>query len=285
MNIQGFVLHPSASQKLDALLEKPPHAVLLAGQQGIGKTHIARALSAQLLGSTDLDNAAYYREVAPSSGSISIEQIRTLADFFKLTVPGKKTVARTAVLHDADTMGLEAQNALLKLLEEPPKGSVIILTSSHAERLLVTIRSRVQLVHLTAPDQEALTQHFIQVGHDKAAVSAAVLRANGNVAEIKRLLESEAPDETVAQVKQALGGTTYDRLLMVESLVKSKDKGISFVTTLAAVATASLHAAASKTSPTLNRWKDVLHAAHVAEEAYARNGNAKLVLTELMLAL
>ncbi len=285
MNIPGFILHPNANSKLDALLKNPAHALLLTGAAGSGKTHIAQAFAMQLLGVTSLDNAAYYREIAPNNGSIPIEQIRTLAEFFRLAVPGKAKVARTVVLQDADTMGTEAQNALLKLLEEPPVGSVIILTSSHPERLLTTIRSRVQLVQLPSPDAEALRKHFMTAGHAEAAISSAILRANGNIAEVENLLQAKTADDVVTRVKQALGGTAYDRLLMVETLAKQKDKGAEFVATLAAVATASLHAAANKQSPSLDRWKEVLQAAHIAQEAYARNGNAKLVLSELMLAL
>lgn len=285
MNIPGFALHPAASNKLDALLQKPAHALLFTGPTGSGKTHIARAFAMQLLGVASVENAAYYREVVPQNNSIPIEQIRTLTEFFRLAVPGTTAVARAVVLQDADAMSTEAQNALLKLLEEPPERSVIVLTSSHPERLLSTIRSRAQLVQLPPPEAALLKQHFMAAGHAEAAISGAILRANGNVAEIQGLLQATDQDDTVAKVKQALGGTAYDRLLMVESLAKQKDKGAEFVKTLAAVATASLQAAAGKNAPSLDRWKEVLQAAHTAQEAYARNGNAKLVLTELMLAL
>lgn len=92
-------------------------------------------------------------------------------------------------------------------------------------------------------------------------------------------------DDILSLVKQALGGTTYDRLLLVDSLAKQKDMARSFTSTLSAVAIASLEAAAQKGNTSVERWKSVLQAAHVADEALARNGNTKLVLTELMLAM
>jgi replication-associated recombination protein RarA len=210
MTIPGIVLHPTAQHQLDDFITNPSHAVLLGGPAGIGKSHIARGLAAALLGASEaaLENHAYFRTITPEKSSISIDEIRKLITFFRLKVPGSARVQRIAVITDAEAMGREAQNALLKLLEEPPQGSLLVLTSSFPERLL-----------------------------------------------------------------------------LVDGLAKQKEQVLAFVTTLAATATASLQAAATKQAPTLPRWQAVLEAAHTAGDALERSGNAKIVLTELMLAL
>lgn len=289
MNVLHIVLHPTASQQLDSFLAAPAHAVLLGGPLGSGKTHVAEALGAQLLDVpvTTLDNHGYYRVITPKNGTISIEQVRELIGFFRLKVPGTAAIKRIAMLQDAGAMGVEAQNALLKLLEEPPADSVLILTSSQPERLLATIRSRVQLLQLPAPEASELHKHFVAAGYADAAVKAALLRSGTNVAEATRLLSTDAsvPDTSIALVKQALGGTAYDRLLLADGLAKQKETMQAFVDTLATVAMASLEAAASKGANSVDRWKNVLQAAHTAQDALERSGNAKLVLTELMLAL
>lgn len=282
-----IVLHPSTTAQLHAFASAPVHAVLLAGPVGIGKTHAARNLSAQLLGASEdrLENHGYYRTVAPQN-SISIEQIRELIGFFRLKVPGSASIKRVAIVQDAETMGMEAQNALLKLLEEPPADSVLILTSSYPERLLPTICSRVQLLHLPSPDTSQLHEHFAAAGYSEAAIATALRRAGANIAEAERLLVNGGgtEDTSMALIKQALGGTTYDRLLLVEGLVKQKDGLQEFVDTLATVAVVSLEAAAHRGTP-VHRWQAVLQATHTAQDALERSGNAKLVLTELMLAL
>ena len=287
MTIAGLVLHPTAQTQLGDVLNQPSHAILLAGPLGVGKTHIAQALAVRLLQVKSLENQAYFREVTPVKGAISIEQIRELITFFRLKVPGKAVVKRVAVLQDAETMGREAQNALLKLLEEPPEGSVLILTSSYPERLLPTVRSRAQLVALAAPDVESITAHFVAQGHDASAVQRVLLRTGSNMAEAARLLgtDSGAPDESLSLVKAALTGTTYDRLLLVDALAKQKEQALAFVNTLVATALASLQAAATKNPTSLPRWHTILEAANTAEGALERSGNAKIVLTELMLAL
>jgi hypothetical protein len=107
------------------------------------------------------------------------------------------------------------------------------------------------------------------------------------VAEAERLLatQTDGPDAVVGLVKQVLGGTTYERMLLVDGLAKQKEGLREFVDTLATVAMASLNAAARKGAPSVARWQHVLQAAHTAQDALDRSGNAKLVLTELMLAL
>lgn len=288
MNLDKLVLHPAARALLDDFQKAPAHAVLLAGPAGIGKTLIARAVAARLLSvSADaLENAAYYRAVEPEKGSISIDQVRALIRFFRLTVPGTAAIKRVAVIMDAQAMGREAQNALLKLLEEPPEGSVLILTSSTPDQLLPTIRSRTQVLMLPAPANEALTTYLTAQGHAAADVQRTLLRTGGNVAQALQLLApGGGTDDALSLVKQVLGGTPYDRMLLVDGLAKQKDQAAAFVATLAATATASLQAAAARNPGALPRWQAILQAADTAQAALDRSGNAKLVLTELMLGL
>jgi DNA polymerase III delta prime subunit len=274
---------------LDKLLHEPPHAVLVTGPVGIGKTHIARNLGAALLQTTEatLENQAYYREIVPEKDTIAIEEVRKLLAFFRLTVPGEARVKRVAVLADAETMSREAQNALLKLLEEPPTGSVLILTSSQPNQLLATVRSRTQVLMLPAPDRAALLAHFTATDQDTTAIERVLLRTGSNVAEATRLAAagSASSDDALDLVKKVLVGTTYDRMLLVDALSKQKEQAKGFVDTLAATAVASLQTAAVKNPAALPRWQSILSVADTAASAMDRSGNTKLVLTELMLAL
>jgi len=285
MKVPGIVLHPTSEKHLEQVLQYPTHAVLLSGPLGIGKTIIAADLAKQLLQVETLENQAYFRVVKPVKGVILIEQIRELIGFFQLKVPGKGAIKRVAIIEDAETMGREAQNALLKQLEEPPTDSVLILTASEPQQLLPTIRSRTQIVMLASPSSEDLKKNFVGSGYDEKTVAAALLRSGTNVAEATKLLVSPSEDTVLSLVKQVLGGTSYDRLLMVDSLSKQKDNAAEFVSTLATVSMASLEAAASRGATSVERWKNILQASHIAQQAFDRNGNAKIVLTELMLAL
>lgn len=236
------------NQQLADFVKRPTHAVLVTGAAEEASSEAVNAAQSLLEG---------YREglktVSPIKGtgekwSIGVEQIHDLLGFFRLKTPGKAAIRRAAVITEADKMTREAQNALLKTLEEPPADSVLLLASERPESLLATIRSRVQVINLPRPVRRPET-------------------------------------EAVQLVKQVLGGTTYDRLLLVDSLTKQKESMREFVDTLATVAMASLEAAAHKGVATVQRWQEILQAAYTAQEALERSGNAKLVLTELMLAL
>jgi len=88
--------------------------------------------------------------------AIGIDEIRGLQKNLSLkSFDGK---LKTAIINNAQNLTIEAQNALLKTLEEPPKNSQIILTAPNAESLLPTIISRCQIVELPHKSQISLTK-------------------------------------------------------------------------------------------------------------------------------
>lgn len=287
MNVAGILLNSSAEAQLESYLEEPAHALLLSNPKGNGKTHVAITLAGILLSVDHLENHAYFRRLQPDNGTISIAQIRELIGFFRLKVPGNGKIKRAAIIEDAETMGTDAQNALLKVLEEPPADSVLILTSSRPQALLPTIRSRLQHMQLSVPSNEALTTFFREQGYDQSAIRLALLRSGTDIAETKRILDegSAHTDTTIDLAKKALTGNSYDRLIMVDSLSKRKETAVEFVDVLATITVASMQAAAVKGATSIDKWQTILQAVDVAQESLARSGSAKLVLTELMLAM
>jgi len=88
----------------------------------------------------DSKNALDYFEISPQKKQISIDQIRELkGHIYQKPIKAK---VKFVVVKDADMLTTEAQNALLKLLEEPPSHAVIILATQRRQKLLPTVRSR-----------------------------------------------------------------------------------------------------------------------------------------------
>ena len=88
----------------------------------------------------DSKNALDYFEISPQKKQISIDQIREIKrHIYQKPVKAK---VKFVVVKDADMLTTEAQNALLKLLEEPPSHAVIVLATQRKQKLLPTIRSR-----------------------------------------------------------------------------------------------------------------------------------------------
>lgn len=183
-----FEWHQPVWDSLLGRLEHLPHALLLAGAAGGGKSELARRLAQRLLcetasgtapacgecdgcrwflagnhpdfryvgpGSDEIeaeagDSASEEAEPGKRSTQIVIEQIRALAGF--VTVGAVRQGVRVVVIDPAEAMNHHTANALLKLLEEPPAKTHLVLVSDAPRRLLPTILSRCRLIRLPRPD-------------------------------------------------------------------------------------------------------------------------------------
>jgi len=175
-------------QKISQLLktERLPHAMLLYGNQGLGKADFAVTLAnsvlcqqpaadhqacglckaCQLLAANTHPDLYYLKPTAPPTSksknpvlSIRIDDIRALCE--KLNQTSQYGGFRVAILDQAELLTLSAANSLLKTLEEPGKNVLILLVTSRTHRLPVTIRSRCQLLRFTMPD-ESQSLHWLK---------------------------------------------------------------------------------------------------------------------------
>ncbi len=145
------------------------HAILLTGYPGWGETELCGWLALRLLG-VDLARCPRdlahpdFRWIAPDGGSIKVDSIRALADFALGTA--QIAGAKVAVIECAHGMNVNAQNALLKTLEEPPGPMHLILGSDSAGSLMATVRSRCQT--FAVPRDRAAAARWIRQPAAKA---------------------------------------------------------------------------------------------------------------------
>lgn len=128
-----------------ALLEgRLGHAYLISGSPGSGVNEFASELAGLFLENGELQVQLHpdFHAIEPGSKSrrLLIEQVRDLEESIHRTAD--KGLRKVAVIRDADRLMPQAANAFLKTLEEPPAGSLLLLTSELPEALLETIRSR-----------------------------------------------------------------------------------------------------------------------------------------------
>ncbi len=283
----NLLIHPESLVALKRFIAHPNHAILIEGPAHIGKSLIAREISANLLDVAveKLSNSAMYRELTVDNTSIGIEQVRELFQFFSLKTLGNNSIQRVVVIPDAELMNHTAQNALLKLLEEPPADAVILLTSSVAHKLLPTITSRTQRLVIRKPTTEVVKQYFAK-SYSTDEISRAIVLGEGRIGAVSALLTNE-PDENAIEfneVKRILSLSLFDQLILVETDLKDKARAANFVDQLAQISSASL-LQTSGNPKAATQWQRISNAAYTASKALTQNANAKLVMTELMLSL
>lgn len=137
------------------------HAYWITGPPRVGKTTLALALAADLLGAAGWPGGLVAHPdlwLDDEDGNLSVDRIRggaedrgegpSLQHFLSLLAYAGK--AKVAIVANAERMTLPASNSLLRMLEEPPPQSIICLTTSRpeSERLPSTLRSRCQELHL-----------------------------------------------------------------------------------------------------------------------------------------
>jgi DNA polymerase III subunit delta' len=203
-----------------------PHALLFTGIEGIGKGTVARRFamavncSARPSGAVDRLPCGVCRNcrriaeglhpdvlwVTPQGAYIRIDQIRALCD--TLALKPYEAQVRLAILHDAQALNPEAGNALLKVLEEPPDGTVLILTAPQTSDLLPTIVSRCRRIRFNPLRRETLAtllqEYFLrnrrQIAPEQADAIAAM--AGGSCAKAMKM----ATGDWAARRRWVLGG-------------------------------------------------------------------------------
>ena len=123
------------------------HAYLFSGEDSVGKRGFTEEVCVLLTGKTFENNPdlkLIYPGMKEDKRRIDIGSIRGLKSFMYLKSHSSKY--KLAVIEDAETISIEAANAMLKIVEEPPKNSVLILISSKPKLLPQTILSRCETV-------------------------------------------------------------------------------------------------------------------------------------------
>ena len=187
------------------------HSYMFVGKSGIGKRLFAREFAKGLLGDFNKDILNYedYKEIGPLEGKkiISVDQIREIIKEAKeLPTESEK---RVFVIDEADKMNSEAQNSILKTLEEPPEYVVIILIVTNESKMLETIKSRCNIIKFDTLKELEIEKYLIKENLlDKSRKDVEIKLLNGsleNVNNLDSMLEN------------------YDYLKVLVSYIKKKD--------------------------------------------------------------
>ncbi|MFA5961862.1 MAG: hypothetical protein WC848_04230 [Parcubacteria group bacterium] len=218
-------------ESLERALEKKnlAQSYLFCGPEGLGKFLVARQLAEKLTGGAgDVVNQnllVIEPEVEEKDGvikekEIKLEAIKELQKKFSLTAAFQNY--RVAIIRSAQKLNLSAQNALLKILEEPPAHTIIILVVEDERKLLPTIISRCQIKRFKLLSDEELGELFSSDLSNKDELIFWSLGRPGFakdfLRDIKKLEERRG---IVQELRDIFSASGNDKLFLAEALSKN----------------------------------------------------------------
>ncbi len=223
--------------------ENPSHAYLLSGEKGSGKKMLAeafasalqceggpgekpcgRCLSCMQMMTGNHPDVIYVRHEKPNV--ISVDEIRRQLNQDAGVKPYRSRW-KIYIVDEAEKMNVQAQNAALKTLEEPPDYAVILLLTANADSMLETIKSRCMTLAIRPVREDALKRYLMQKAQlPDYQANLCEAFARGNVGRALLLASSpefeESREETVALLKSLKQKSVND---LAAAAKKKTEKG------------------------------------------------------------
>jgi DNA polymerase-3 subunit delta' len=278
MIVKKPLINPASDLVLTLMLRDMPQALLLTGPTGVGLGTVAKYLAGQIGTLSFVVLPEKDEKVDIEKGVISVDSIRRLYTQTRSIQTGKIVI----LIDYAERMGIQAQNAFLKLLEEPSAGVHFILATHTPSKLLATITSRAQSVEIK-PVLKKQTEELL----DELSVTDAKKRqqliymATGLPAELTRLASDEAyftnRSTIMRDARDLLQANTYRKLQVANSYRDNRDGALTLLDYTASILK---HSISDKPQESLINQLDALLFARQQIEA---NGNIRICLARFVI--
>ena len=201
------------------------HAQLISGEDGIGKSILAEILGKLILNG-DL-NREYVDIInyKPSKASFGVDDVREIIDEVnKKPFEGDKKVI---IIHQGNKLTIQAQNALLKTIEEPPTEVYIIILCESLELILDTIKSRCEIYKLTPLTKDELYKYIAIKGYDysEEEKSSAIAFSEGIPGRIDRYFSDTELQELRDKIVDLLLQLTNNE---IEAILEEEEQLVSY---------------------------------------------------------
>ena len=225
-----LLIAPSFRSSYQLLRTQLPQAVILTGERGVGLTSLARDLAGDRLEQV-VQPTNTKGDIDTQRGTISIETIRNLYQ----STRGKSSISRIVVIDSADRMTTQAQNAFLKLLEEPPEAMKFILTAHQPSHLLPTVISRLQryqVPRLSDSQSQRLLEQCPNL--TDAERKQLLFVANGRPGLLNQLANDTARRQKIVATmglarEFIVTSSRYQRLKIATEFMSNRDQALDFV--------------------------------------------------------
>ena len=176
-----------------------PHAMIFSGPEMIGKKKIAiefiknifcEDLCGECYFCKSIENNPDINIISPVEGNIEIEEIRKAKE--RLSLKPYHNKIKALIIDDSHLMKSDAQNAFLKMLEEPKGDTLIIFITPFREMLLKTIRSRAQEIKFSLVGNEEIEKYLISLGASSKKAKEISLISSGQIGKAINFFEDKS---------------------------------------------------------------------------------------------
>lgn len=249
MKLTNFIGNEKVIDRLSKLMESGrfPHALIIEGEEGIGKKTLAKDIACALVcrgndkpcgecSQCKKAIAAIHPDIseyipAGTANSFHVDTVRNIIN--DAYVQPNEADYKIYILANAHCMNQNAQNALLKILEEPPKYVVFILTTNSKSALLSTVLSRSVCVSLEGVDIDRaanyITSHCENVDYNTAKKTVETF--NGNIGKAIDSLQDSKTSELVDvcnKICKALTTSNEYEMMTLCSVFQKDRQGVVF---------------------------------------------------------
>lgn len=222
-------------------MKKVSHAYMIQGDYDSGKkmiaTIFAKTLQCEQKGSEPCNQCASCMQVDSGNhpdiiyvshekpSSIGIDDVRSQING-SIQVKPYSSEYKIYIVDEAEKMTIEAQNAILKTIEEPPSYAILILLTTNLGKILPTILSRCVVLQIKPVQDEKIRQHLISLGVEKEKANFSTSFAMGNVGKAIKVATSEEfqeiKNDCIHMLKHSKNMEVYELIAASKELIKYK---------------------------------------------------------------
>ena len=271
-------INPISEKNILKLVKRLPQSLLLSGDDGVGLSNIGKYIAEIRNVKPILILPEKDEKIDIENGIINVEIMRRLYEDTRTKPRGDRII----IIDYADRMTNQAQNAFLKLLEEPGDGTYFILVCHSPSKMLPTILSRVEKIqvrNITRSQSEELLD-LLKVT-DKTKRNQILFIAEGLQATITNLVNNaeyfEKSSQIVCDARELIRGNQYKKLLIIQKYKDNRLGALSLILNMTKILKLSL---------TSNPQPEAINRLDVVLDAYDQieaNGNIRLVLASTVI--
>ncbi len=276
----NMLISEKTKKEIDLFISNPSPVLLITGPDGAGKQFITDKIIENLFESnTPGEKALSLIDMNKDGNTVTIEEIRELKNKLKFVETGIN-ITRVIIIRSIDKVNDQAQNSLLKLLEDTPRNTLFILNASILNKVISTIQSRSMIIRISNP-KKIEYQNF----YDTNKLASFFMMSDGRSRYIDELVKNNSGDflETVNIAKKYVSSDTYGKLIISEEISKKYNIGL-FIFGLIQIYRSLIMSTSDNNR--IQKYNDNLKSLANSQEFLLKsNPNIKLLMTRLAVNL